>query len=504
MRFSFKDSFRSAILVMLFALPHGGGAADRPNILWIVVDDMSANLSCYGETSIETPHLDQLAEEGMKFTRAFVTAPVCSSSRSAMITGMYQTSIGAHHHRSGRDKHRIQLPGEVVPVPVLFQKAGYYTCIGSGVPGIDHRALPSKAPRLGKTDYNFDWDAAMYNGPDWSGRAEGQPFFMQVQLHGGKLRGDSDAAYDSLRKRAVKELGGATDPDKVELPPYYPGDAVIVKDWAAYLDSVRITDWHVGEVMARLEREGLLSNTLVIFMTDHGISHARGKQFLYDEGAHIPFIIRGPGVEDGSVRDDLVEHIDMAAISLGAAGLNVPGWMQGRDILAEDYAPREAIFAARDRCGEAADRIRSVRTPSYLYLRNFYPERPLLMPSDYKDSKAIIIRLREMHATGALPTLSEKLLFAPSRPSEELYAWTEDKWQTENLADDPAFAGVRESLSSQLDHWIESTGDLGDESPEVYDLEIYDELGTMDPDSDRYRNFSVNAEQYRQWAREGR
>src|SRR4051812_6794940 len=105
----------------------------RPNILWFVVDDMSANFSCYGEKLIETPHVDRLAREGTRFSHAFVTAPVCSPCRSALITGMYQTTIGAHHHRSGRGVEKIHLPDGVIPVPVLFQQAGYYTCIGSGL-----------------------------------------------------------------------------------------------------------------------------------------------------------------------------------------------------------------------------------------------------------------------------------------------------------------------------------------------------------------------------------
>ena len=479
-------------------------ADPRPNVLWFVVDDMSANFSCYGETAIATPHVDRLAAEGTRFTRAFVTAPVCSSSRSAMITGCYQTTIGAHHHRSGRGKHRITLPEVVEPLPVILQQAGYFTCIGSGLPGVDHRGLPVKKDRRGKTDYNFGWDAAIYDSHDWSGRKEGQPFFMQVQLHGGKLRGDGEASYAALAKRAAKEFGNPVDPDKVTLPPHYPDDPVLRRDRAAYLDSVRLTDQHVGRVMDRLRAEGLLENTLIIFMTDHGISHARGKQFLYDEGTHIPFVVCGPGVAAGEVREDLVEHIDLAAITLAAAGIAIPGWMQGRDGLAADYEPRDAIFAARDRCGEAADRIRSVRTPTHLLIRNFHPERPLLMPNDYKDGKAILRRLRERHAAGTLPELSEKLLFAPARPAEELYEWETDRWQLVNLADDPARAETRRELSARLDQWIKESRDPGDESPAVYDLEIADELAVIKEGSERHRAFSENAEVYRQWMREGK
>jgi len=247
-----------------------------------------------------------------------------------------------------------------------------------------------------------------------------------------------------------------------------------------------------------------LENTLVIFMTDHGISHARGKQFLYDEGTHIPFVIRGPGIEAGGVREDLVEHIDMAAISLAAAAVPVPDWMQGRDVLADDYRHRDAVFAARDRCGEAADRIRSVRTGDYLYIRNFHPMRPHLMPNDYKDSKLIIQRLREMHAEGVLPEITESLLFASTRPAEELYEWTTDRWQTVNLGSEPASAETVKMLSRRLDEWISKSGDPGDESPGVYDLEIADELAVIKAGSSRHVVFSKNAEVYRQWVKEGK
>jgi len=329
-----------------------------PNILWFIVDDMSPHFSCYGETTIQTPHVDKLAAEGTRFTRAYVTAPVCSACRSALITGMYQTSIGAHHHRSGRGRLKIRLPEGVQPVPALFRKAGYYTCIGSGLPDKDFRGLPygsgKGAPgagkvrgRLGKTDYNFEWDAAIYDSHDWAGRAAEQPFFMQVDLHGGKLREGTTEGSAAFRRRVVAEFGAATDPVRVTLPPYYPRDPVLLEDWAAYLDAVRLTDAHVGEVLARLEAEGLLGNTLVVFMTDHGISHARGKQFLYDEGTHIPFIVRGPGIAKGTTRTDLVEHIDLAAFSLAAAGIPIPASMQGRDLFARGHSPREAAFAAR-------------------------------------------------------------------------------------------------------------------------------------------------------------
>jgi arylsulfatase A-like enzyme len=459
-----------------------GASANRPNVLWFMVDDMSPNLSCYGEKLIETPHVDRLAREGTRFRSAFTTAPVCSPCRSAFITGMYQTTIGAHQHRSGRGEEKIRLPAGVVPVPKLFQDAGYYTCIGNGLagagrPGKNAEGAGKKKAGggLGKTDYNFEWDPKIYHGNDWAGRKPGQPFFMQVQMAGGKLRGGSDASAQALAERAKAEFGRATDPARVTLPPYYPRDPVLLRDWAAYLDSVRFTDKHVGDVIARLEQEGILDQTLVIFTTDHGISHARGKQFLYDEGAHVPFVVRGPGVPKGAVRHDLIELIDLAPTSLAAAGIAIPAWMQAKNILARDYRPREYVFGARDRCDETVERMRSVRSDRFLYIRNFHPQRPHLQPNAYKDGKTIVQTLRALHAAGKLDPLADKLLFSPTRPPEELYEWTNDRWQVTNLAADPAHRKTLETLRGRLDRWIKETGDPGPEPEKMYDsdMEVY-------------------------------
>ncbi len=480
-----------------------------PNILWFVVDDMSANFSCYGETVIATPNVDKLAAEGTRFSRAYVTAPVCSACRSALITGMYQTSIGSHHHRSGRGELKIHLSAGVTPLPVLFQKAGYFTCIGSGLVDKDYRGIPNvpknaakankkPADPIGKTDYNFEWDTAMYNSHDWAGRADKQPFFMQVQLHGGKLREGAVQAREAFQERVVKEFESTVDPSKVTLPPYYPRDPVLLDDWAAYLDSVRLTDKHVGEVIARLDKEGLLENTLVIFMTDHGISHARGKQFLYDEGTHIPFVIRGPGVSKSKVRDDLVEHIDIAAISLAAAGLPIPAKMQGRDLLASNYPTREAVFAARDRCDETIERIRSVRTDRFLYVRNFFPKRPHLQPNAYKDGKAIVQAIRAAHMAGTLSPLSEKLLFSPTRPTEELYEYGADRWQVNNLAENEKYRTELESHRAKLDEWIERSQDRGFESVAMYDSDMQEYV--KKPNAEVEKNIAL----MKQWAAEGK
>lgn len=480
-------------LLAVGLLAHTASAdVKRPNIVWVIVDDASANFSCYGEKTIATPHVDKLAAEGTRFSRAFVTAPVCSPCRSALITGCYQTTIGAHHHRSGRGELKINLPGDVVPVPVLFQKAGYYTCIGG---------FGATGDKLGKTDYNFEWDRKMYDGNDWSGRKAGQPFFMQVQLHGGKHRGQGP--NKNWQARVAKEFGANTKTEDVKLPPYYPRDPVILQDWADYLDCCRFTDKEVGDVMARLEKEKLLDDTFVFFMTDHGISHARGKQFLYDEGTHVPFIVRGPGIAKGVVRDDLIEHIDLAATSLALAGIEIPKWMQGLNVLAETYQKRETVFAARDRCDETMEHLRSVRTERFKYICNYLNERPHLQPNRYKDDKAIVQKLRELHAAKKLDELTEKLLFAEKRPAEELYDLAADPHEMNNLAGDPKHKDTLEALRKKLADWEERTGDKG-RKPEpmaMYDSDMKVYLGEGKKANDELKQ---NIELNKKWAGEGK
>lgn len=479
-----------ALVVSSLKLP-AADAPSKPNILWIVMDDVGAHLPCYGEKTIKTPNIDRLVREGTKFDRAFLTSSVCSPSRSAMITGMYQTTIGAHHHRSGTGTEKIYLPASVEPVPAILQRAGYFTCNGGD---------PSRAKGMGKTDYNFEWNPKIYNSSDWASRKPGQPFFAQIQLWGGKHRNDDGRWY---RQVAPKALGTLTKIEDVTLPPYYPNDPIFLEDWAQYLDCIRFCDKQVGEILQRLETEGILDQTIIILMGDNGISQARGKQFLYDEGIRTPFIVRGPGIDQGAVRSDLIEHIDKTATSLAWAGLPVPTWMQGRNIFAKDYKPRDAAFAARDRCGETVDRIRSVRTERFKYIRNFHPLRPMLQPNDYKDIKPFMPPLREMHAQGKLTPLQNELLFSPTRSPEELYDVQADPYETNNIANDPQHRSTLESLRTRLDRWMIDTRDLGPESEKAYDANLAVDISTpvVKP---RKESVLKNIELMKQWAKEGK
>jgi N-sulfoglucosamine sulfohydrolase len=348
---------------------------NRPNILWILSEDISPELSCYGTPLVQTPNLDRLASQGIRFTNAFTTAPVCSASRSAMITGMFQTTIGAHNHRSHRDDG-YTLPEPVCLITEYFRRAGYFTAnVTTAAPGVRGS---------GKTDFNFKFEKA-FDGKDWNQRKPGQPFFAQLSI--------SVTHRGGHWKNLPGQIKSPVDPDKVKLPPYYPDHSVARQDWATYLDSIQVMDGYMGKILKRLDDENLAGNTVVIFIGDHGRCHVRGKQWLYDGGIHIPLLVRWPDkIRAGQVCDDLVSAIDISATILKIAGIEPPEYMEGKVFLEPgangDWRPvnkHDYIVAARDRCDETIDRIRCVRTKQFKYIRNFLPDRPYTQRNDYKE-----------------------------------------------------------------------------------------------------------------------
>lgn len=463
--------------------------AAPPNVLWIIVEDQSPHYGPYGETLAKTPNVDRLAREGVTFENAFVTAPVCSPARSAIITGMYQTTIGSHNHRSGRGAIPIHLPEHVRTIPDRMRHAGYYVTNGR------FKGLDSNELVRGKTDYNFVY-GDLYDAPEWSGRADDQPFFAQIQLRGGKNRDQK-----GLSDRPGVHTNGI-DPAKVTIPPYYPDTPEIRADWAQYLESIEHVDWVVGQILDRLQRDGDLDNTLIFFLTDHGVSHARGKQFVYEEGIRIPLIVRGPGIPRGERRQDLVAHIDVSASTLAAAGMAIPGAMEGRPLFGPGARPREYVVSARDRCDETVEQLRSVRTARFKYIRNGYPARPHLQPNRYKDGKTVIRAIRELHARGKLDK-HQRRLFGP-RPAEELYDLEADPNELTNLAKNKKFTTELERHRRLLRTWIATSGDRGQqpETEAVYDADMAVYMGSRD--NEQAAILKKNIAQMKLWASEGK
>ena len=457
-----------------------------PNIIWLVAENICLDLGCYGEKLVRTPNIDRLASEGMRYTRVFATGPVCATSRSALMTGMYQTSIGVHHMRSHRDDD-FRLPAGVLPLTHRLQDDGYFTA--------NIKTIGEQVVGTGKLDLNFVNEGPIYQSDDWSGLKQHQPFFAQINL--------PEVEYDiydrqSGRKERVEWVGEhehpqIATPDNVTPPPYYPDHPIVRQEWARYLNSISGMDRRVGWVLDQLRDEGLLENTVVIFFADNGRLEARGIHWCYDSGLHVPLIVRWPrsvrepsGYKAGASNDQVLSLIDVAATTLAIAGLQRPMLMQGRVFLGERAdPPRKYAFSARDRIDESEQRIRSVREARYHYLRNFMPERPFAALNRYKEKCFLVMPLmRQLHEAGQL-TGPPAALMAPRLPDEELYDTQADPHETRNLtaSTDPEHREALARLRAALVTWISETGDRGQwpEPAEVvapFEKEMHDWFGT--------------------------
>jgi N-sulfoglucosamine sulfohydrolase len=405
-----------------------------PNIVWIMLEDWGYELSCYGAKGIETPFVDQLASEGVRFTNSFCTAPVCSPSRSAMITGFHQNYIDANQHRTqGPGFKKKPLPFGIKPISILLEDAGYFTCL-----------MESQ-----KTDCNFTTERDLFMGKDWSERQDGQPFFAQITFQGTHRKWERD----SIDPIGIEE---------VQLPSYYPDHPMAKRDWANGLEAMQIADRKVGAILQRLKDEGLAENTLVFLIGDNGRCMPRGKQFLYDGGIQVPIIARWPGhIEPGKVSDDMVMTIDVSAAILEAADID-PGYkLHGKNILGDEVADREYVFAARDKMDDTFDAIRAIRSEKYKLIHNLMPERPYLQYNMYKEASYPVIAL--MHGLNSKNMLEPHQLafLAAEKPEFELYDIENDPEELVNLADDPAFTAVKSDLLLALNQWRESVNDKG-------------------------------------------
>ena len=439
------------LAALFFLCPADATEKEAPNILWIIAEDISPWMPAYGDDTIPTPTFDKMIESGIVLRNAFAANPICSPSRSSLVTGRHPTTDGTHNHRSSRDplgRDAVRLPAWQKTLPEIFREHGYQTF------------------NIGKDDYNFVYDRrSLYSdgpdgvpghlgalvGPDfdWIALAKDGPFFGQIQIAGGKSK---------------KEIADPVSPAKVSVAPYYPDTAVVRRAYARHYDTIRITDNEIAEILQQLESAGLTNSTIVFYISDHGMLLLRHKQFLYDGGIHAPVIISGPGHAErlksyGTYRDQLVSFIDLAPTALDLAGIPVPDYMEGRSLVAKNYVPRSFVVAARDRADYTFDRIRAIRTNRYKYIRNYFPDVPYMQPQ-YRDNWELAKEYRALQAAGKLNPLQAAFM-SETRPPEELYDLAEDPHETRNLALEPRFAREKARLSGMLDLWIEETGDNG-------------------------------------------
>ena len=405
----------------------------RPNVIWLISEDMGQQLGCYG-FPIDTPNVDRLAREGTQFNRAFASSPICSPSRSAFTTGMYATTIGAQDHRTPAEKQQSLPPGVKI-APRWFADAGYYTCLTG----------------TNKTDWNFKRDGQSYMGTDWADRKPGQPFFAMHNF-GEPHRW----VWDRWESLPFKH-----DPSTVPVPPIYADKPIMRQSIAKYMDFIVEMDRKVGLVLDRLEAEGELDNTVIFYFGDNGRTIYRGKQWLYDEGLSVPLIARFPSVfEPGSINDELVSLLDILPTSLALAGESVPEKLQGRVIAGEKAKPEPAfLFASRDVSDDVPDLIRSARDKRYKYIRNYKPELGYPASAYVLRTHPEYIEARDAFYNNQL-NAAQSQFFQEQKTAVELYDIQADPYETENLAGHPQFENVERRMSEALDQWIKVSGDV--------------------------------------------
>ncbi|HMB91831.1 MAG TPA: sulfatase [Rhodothermales bacterium] len=434
----------------------------RPNIVWLVAEDLSPVIPPFGDSTITTPTLSRLTAEGVRYTHVFSPSGVCAPSRAALATGMYPTAIGAQHMRTGPwwagaappevlASAQAQMPPGVVPYEALapppvrmlseyLRQAGYYTS--------NNR----------KEDYQFikpvtAWDDSSPQA-HWRNRAPGQPFFAVFNFevtHESRIWSKGD---DPLL---------VPDTLKVPVPPYLPDTEVVRRDLRRMYSNIKEMDAQVGEVLRQLETDGLLDSTIVFWFTDHGGPMPRQKRTLYDSGLRVPLIIRFPSQEHANTIDDqLMSFVDFLPTVLSLANVDPPDHLHGRAFLGSYAADttRPFIHAAADRFDEHYDTIRAVRDHRFKYLRNLRPEQGYYLPVAYREQMATMQTLLRLRATGTLDQ-QEALWFRSEKAAEELFDTQTDPHELHNLADDPAYAEELSTLRAEYDRWATAIPDFG-------------------------------------------
>jgi N-sulfoglucosamine sulfohydrolase len=411
---------------------------NRHNIVLLVGEDTGLHLGCYGQREAHTPNLDRLASQGTRYTHGYSVGPVCAPSRCCMVTGSYPWSIGTHHMRSTL-KHPPRLFTQEL------QDAGY------------HVSWPTKM------DFNFEPPADFATSTEswWETGLPRKPFFAYRNFqitHESSLWdvGARGREYQDWVRDLPAEL--RIDPSDVDVPAYLPDVPEVRLEISRYFQALALQDLQVGQTLEAIERSGMASNTVVIYLTDHGRGLAREKRWCYDAGLHLPLIIRWPGtLAAGAVEDRVVSWVDLAPTVLAIAGAAIPEHYQGQTIFQSD---RRYAISGRDRMDEQFDRVRTVTDGRYRYIRNDFPHLPYAQRNMYQENQRTTQALRRMDVEGTLIAPAD-VFMQPAKPAEELYDAETDRDMVWNLAGDPAHAGKLRELKLALEQELGRFGDLG-------------------------------------------
>ncbi|GJM64762.1 sulfatase [Persicobacter diffluens] len=464
---------------------NGDDSAGEYNILWLVTEDMGHYIPPFGDSTIQTPNLSRLAQEGVIFNNFYSTSGVCSPSRAAIATGMYPSAIGANHMRTnsymevtGLPAYEAVPPAEVKMLSELLRRQGFY-CSNNL-----------------KTDYQFRapltaWDES---GPyaHWRNRSAGQPFFSVFNFtdtHESGLfepygfrnietrhyhSGDTSYHWAAGRMSEQESKVHLSKDTKFDIPPYLPDTEVVRRDMWKMYNNIAEMDRQLGAVLAQLEEDGLLEKTIIFFYGDHGGPLPREKRLVYDSGLKTPLIIRFPDQYRASQKDSqLISFIDLAPTLLSLIGMEPLDYMQGQAFLGhfKSGQKRTYIHAAADRFDGFTDAIRAVRDKRFKYIRNFRPEQGYYLPVTYREQIPTMRELLALKASGDLSDIQAQW-FRERKPREELFDCLQDPYEINNLAEDPAYEAKLKELRAEMDRWLEDIGD----DPELPEASLIDQL----------------------------
>lgn len=442
----------------------GAAVTEKPNILLIMAEDMSARVGYHGDKVANTPIIDSLAGEGLSYMRTYTAAGVCAPSRTAFIMAAHQQTIGGHQMRASFYNYNVVTPPEVKAFPELLRAAGYY--------------VTNKT----KTDYQVGnpftiWDESS-NKAHWRNRPQGKPFFHMVTLnitHESKTWPANSEVTEGMIELAVSAMKRvtaangknqakqkkSTKPADVIVTPYLPDTPEVRGDLARHYNNIEFMDGQVGEILDQLKADGLLEKTIVIWTTDHGDGLPRAKRTVYESGTHVPLTIRFPsGYRAGEKTDELISFVDLGPTLLSLAGAEPTEHMQGNVFLGGNRdSERSYIHAAADRHDEVDDRVRSVRGERFKYIRNYSPEKALFQHMWYRDIQQSMRAIWRGDAEGTLNETQAQYL--KPRAIEELYDLDVDPYEINNLANNPEYAAQLAELSTEMDRFQAEFGDMG-------------------------------------------
>lgn len=400
------------------------------NILFLICHDLGTHLGCYGVATVASPHLDQLAAEGVRFSNNFCTAPQCSPSRAAIATGRYPHSVGMlglAHAPFG-----WQLYPDERHIATVLRAAGFRTALA----GIQH--LTDHPASLGFDTVAPGWlcDEVADQACHLLGAlaAERTPFYLEVGFF------ETHRPFDH----------GGVAPDEshgVCIPPYLPDNAAARQEFAALQGAVRKVDAAIGRILQALDQYGLRENTLVVFTADHGIAFWRAKCSLYDPGLRTALLIRTPKACP-RVCESLISNVDLFPTLLEAVGQTPPDNVHGQSFVAEltsgKCAARRYIFAEKT-YHNLYDPMRAIRTERYKYILNFEPNLSVETPADAMRGPLYAVMANDCAGFKHAPV--------------ELYDLDQDPWEQTNCAGRAEYADIEEDLRRKLAEWMVETQD---------------------------------------------